>query len=122
MNIRSASAIVAAVLFATVSGAADQPFPPLDVVKGWVARYYPAVLSAPKLPDGVNLGFLVDRDLSVVEHSAIIHEVDEGVRPSDLDSMFPRRNFDPSTVKAVCFNAVVGKSPRHCVIWAQVKS
>ena len=111
----------AALLLASAVMAAERPFPPADTVQGWANRYYPALVSAQYLLNGVHFGFLVDQHLSVVEHSVVIPTAEEGVNPSELRAMFPRRNFDPATVQAMCFDAVAGRSPRQCVIWAKVK-
>ena len=91
-------------------------------LRGWANAYYPALTSAKKLPDGLILGFLIDRSDTVLAHTVALRGPDDVSVPDDLARLFPGHTADEfmSQHGAACFG-VRPDEPRYCVEFAVSK-
>jgi hypothetical protein len=91
-------------------------------LRGWANAYYPALTATKKLPDGIILGFLVDRSDAVLAHTVALRGPDGVSVPDDLVRLFPGHTADEfmSGHGAACFG-VRPDEPRYCVEYAVSK-
>jgi hypothetical protein len=82
--------------------------------------YYPALTSAKELPNGIVLGFLVDRSGAVLAHTAGMRDPTGVSVLAELARMFPGRGEDQFFEHgAGCMGMLPGE-PGYCVYFATV--
>jgi hypothetical protein len=92
----------------------------VEQLQGWARTYYPAMTNAKELPDGIILGFLVNRSGAVLAHTAALKGADGVSVPADLVRLFPGHAEEEFREHgAGCFGVRPGE-PRYCVEFATI--
>ena len=92
------------------------------LIKQHAQRYYPAITSASRLPDGVVIGLIVTRDLEVLGHSVALDILSEGTTTTDaVRKMFPDKRIADRTGGGGCFGGGKSKEPKWCVVFAELE-
>jgi len=87
-------------------------------LRGWASSYYSALLAEKRLPEGMVLGFIVDKSGTVVEHTVGLKAEDGTTIAHHLAHLFP--HFQESELQSAgggCFGMKPGE-PRYCVEYA----
>jgi hypothetical protein len=91
------------------------------VIKRHTEHYYPAITTATHLPDGVVIGFVVTRDLEVLDHSVAFDFPEGGTSADEVRRMFPRKKIAERTGGAGCFGGRRADEPKYCVVFAELE-
>ncbi|MBA2411335.1 MAG: hypothetical protein H0V63_00715 [Burkholderiaceae bacterium] len=93
--------------------------PSADNMIAWAREFYPAMVEPGAAPEGLLLGFLISRDMKVLNHSVAIQTRTPSMQ--ELRRMFPRADIPDRTDNgASCFGGVNPKEAKYCVVWALV--
>jgi hypothetical protein len=93
----------------------------VEAARNLARVYYPAIASASRIPQGVFIGFLVDRQMKVLRHSSGFTSQPEVLLSSELMRLFPDQAISPDAANGACFGGGDSKEPRYCVFWAEVE-
>ncbi len=96
--------------------------PTAEEMKAWARELYPAITEPGSAPADLLIGFLISRDMKVLQHSVAIGRF-EGPVLDHLRRMLPRAALPerPVASGASCFggyDAQYVKYSRYCVTWA----
>jgi len=123
---RAQHVVVALILAAPcVSGA--QPTAPergevaIESVKQLAESYYPAIVRASRLPDGVLIGLIVTSEMRALQHSVAFDWPEGSAHTAELSRMFPGQRIAESTGGAACFGGGKSGRPKYCVAWAELQ-
>jgi hypothetical protein len=88
----------------------------------WAREFYPAITEPGSAPDDLLIGFVISRDMKVLQHSVAIGK-GEGSVLAQLRRMLPRAGIPerPTSSGASCFggfDSTYAKYSRYCVTWA----
>ena len=88
----------------------------------WAQTYYPALVNANRLPNNITLGFLVDPQGAIHEHSVGFRDPSSATVPDELAQLFPKYPKSAFRVHgAGCFGGLPSNEPRYCVVFARVQ-
>ena len=99
----------------------DEPSVPSVAVMGsWVQSTFPALVSSASVPENLYLGYVVNEQFEVLQHSAILRP---GPRPmtQDVAAMFPSFSFATSAMGGIAQVSSTSGN-RVGVIWVMVRS
>jgi hypothetical protein len=92
------------------------------LIKRHAETYYPAITHATHLPEGVVIGFIVTRDLKVLDHSVALNPPAEGTSTADeVRKMFPGKRIAERSGGGGCFGGGKSKDPKWCVVFAELE-
>jgi hypothetical protein len=89
-------------------------------LRGLARTYYPAMTSAKELPNGIVLGFLVDRNGAVLAHTAGMRGPPGVSVPAELARLFPGRGEDQFLEHGAGCTGMLPGEPGYCVYFATV--
>ena len=114
-----------AIAFVIAAGLAGQSTPQdrseriFAKMKRHAEALYPAIARAKELPEGILIGFVVNRDADVVLHTAGIKSKEDLLVPDELNRLFPGVKMG-SSHGAACFGGMRRGEARYCVYWSEL--